>query len=70
MFYVLRPSFGMVNEGGILHLVSGYWKFKLVAIRYDEQSSPVDKPFKLSNHNFIRPLESRARLEERLPSIN
>ena len=44
----------MVKEGRILHFVSGYRRFKLITIIYDEKSSLVDNEFELSNHILIK----------------
>jgi hypothetical protein len=43
MLNVIRHDFEGGKEERILHLVSGYRRFKLVLLAYDEKSSLVDK---------------------------
>jgi hypothetical protein len=64
MFSVIRPDFKVVKEGRILHLVSGYRRFKPVAERYDKKSSLIDKRFEISNHELIRDMDSLIKLKE------
>jgi hypothetical protein len=43
MLRVIRPSFEVVKEGRILHLISGNRRFEFADIEYDEKSFEPDK---------------------------
>jgi hypothetical protein len=49
MLSVIRPSFEVVNEGRILHFVSGYRRFEFASIAYNKKSYLADREFEISN---------------------
>ena len=54
----------MVKEGRILYFLSGYRRFKLITIIYDEKSCLVDKRFEISNHDLIKDFDKIVQLVE------
>ena len=64
MFGEIRPDFEVVNEGLILHFLSGYRKFKLITIIYCKKSSLVDKSIEIYNQILINDMNSIIDFEE------
>jgi len=60
----------VVKEGRILHILSGYRRFKHDSIGYDEKYSLVDKRFEISNLGLIRDMARIIQLEEVLSMIS
>ena len=60
----IRPISGVAKERRILHFISGYRRFKLIIIIYDEKSSLVDKRFEISNLELIRDTSKIIKMEE------
>ena len=66
MLNVIRPDFEGGKEECSLHLVSGYRRFKLVLLAYDEKSSLIDKWVERSNLGLIRDMVRIIKSEELL----